>query len=213
MRWTFDDDTRWTAAYAVLRRSPTEESRRIRTADQWRTAGISIVAGIAVVIALGTTGLPGLVLGGSARDLQGGWRTVLSVAGYGLAVTGLLLSIPRRYGIDRVTGLTQRAPADVLSRPQRQLLDRQITGADPLDRDLLPLAFDRAARRLNEPLPVLRASVGGVLLGSIALRGTVGIVLATWVGALVALALVVPQQRAARSAAQAFVDRHGSAAR
>ncbi|WP_111768022.1 hypothetical protein [Nakamurella deserti] len=209
MRWTFDDDTRWTAAWAVLRRSPTEEARRIRTAEQWRTAGISIAAGVAVVVALGATGLHGLVLGARGEDLQGGWRTALSIAGYGLAVAGLVLSIPRRYGLDRVAGLPGRAPAEVLSRSQRQQLDRQITGADPLDPDLLPLAFDRAARRINEPLPVLRASVGGVLLGSVALRGTAGAVLALWVLTLVALAFVVPQQLAARSAALAFVDRHG----
>ena len=212
MRWTYDDDTRWTAAWAVLRRSPTEESTRIRTAGQWRTAGISIGTGVVVVVVLTATDLGGLFYGQGAADSGGWWRTPLSVAGYALAVVGLLNAVPRRLGRDRVAGLSEHAPAELLNRSQRQVLDRQITGADALDPELLPLVFDRAARRVNEPLPVVQAAIGGVLLGSVAQRGAAGAVLAAWALTLVVLALVIPQQLAGRSAAQAFVDRHGPAA-
>ena len=213
MRWTYDEDTRWAAAWTVLHRAPTDEARGIRTADQWRTAGISIGVGVLTVVALTTAGLGALLFDRAGTDPTGWWRTPLAVVGYGLTVLGLLVAIPRRYGLDRIPGLTAQAPADVLNRSQREALDRQITGADPLDPDLLPLAFDRAARRINRPLPVAQAATGGILLGSVTLRGAGATVLVLWVVTLVVLAILIPQQLAARSAAQAFVDHYGSAVR
>ena len=70
--------------------------------------------GALAVIAVTAPGLRGLVVGDAGTGPAGWWRTPLAVAGYGLTVLALMTAIPRRYGLDRVQGLSERAPADVL---------------------------------------------------------------------------------------------------
>ncbi len=203
----FDDRARWAAAHVLQRGAMTDEARRIRAADQWRIAGISVAVGAAIVVLLFTTDLRVLVVGRDATD-GAWWRSVLSTTGFGVAVIGFVIALPRRFGLEKVPGLPTPAPTDVLTWAQRQRLDRQISGADPQDPDLVPLAFDRAARRINEPLPLLQAAVGGLVLASLARSGPPAMVLGVWALALVAVALLIPQQLAARRAAQAFVAHH-----
>lgn len=207
MRWRFHDDERWTAAFSVARRLPVPAARTIRTADQWRVAGISAAIGIGVVVALLTTGL-GDVLYGTGRTPSSAWRSILAGLGNLLALGGLLWALPRVYGLEKVTGLPRQDPVQWLTLRQRQVVDQQIAGGAPFDAFLLPLSYDRAGRLVNGPLPVLRFAFAPFLLASVTRGGDVTVVLTLWAVAIVVVALAVPQQRAMRAAAQRFVARH-----
>lgn len=207
MRWQFHDDERWTAAFSVARRHPVAVARTIRSADQWRIGGLSVVVGVVVVVALFTTGL-GDVLYGTGTTPSSLWRSVLSGLGYLMAIGGFLWALPRAYGLDRVPGLPKEDPAQWLTLRQRQVVDRQITGGDRFDPFLLPLSFDRAGRLVNGPLPLLRFATVPFLLASVTRGGEVSVVLGLWAVLIVVVALAVPQQLAVRRAAAAFVATH-----
>lgn len=208
MRWTYDDETRWAAARTRLHGSSSDDVRAIRAADGRRMGGLAVGVGLVVVVAMYATGLGGALYGNGGPDRGGAWRSVLSVAGYLCAGLGLLWALPRRLGQEKVAGLPAEAPAELLTREQRQVLDRQISGADPLDTRLLPLAFDRAARVVNAPLPLLRSAMAGVVLASLTRHGPAEVVLGGWALAAVAVALLLPEQLARQKAAGQFVSRH-----